>query len=86
MCSMCSTSYAVAVPAKGSHVEELPFSRRYSLALVHCFPTIHKVLLDPCRLVLLVTRPRVAVTAETQGKSSQHSETVEKTRTRPDGR
>ena len=34
------------------------------MALVHCFRTIHKVLNDLCRLVLLFTRPRVAVAAE----------------------
>ena len=42
----------------------MPVSTRYSLALFHCFRTIHKVLVDLCRFVLLFTRPRVAVAAE----------------------
>ena len=42
----------------------MPVSTRYSLALFHCVPTIHKVLIDLCRLVLLFTRPRVAGAAE----------------------
>ena len=39
-------------------------STRYSLALVHCFRTIHKVLADRCQLVFLFSRPRVALAAE----------------------
>ena len=42
----------------------MPVSTPYSLALVHCFRTIRKVLIDLCRLVLLFTRPRAAVAAE----------------------
>lgn len=42
----------------------MPVSTRYSLALFHCFRTIHNVLTDLCRLVFLFTRPRVAVAAE----------------------
>ncbi len=41
----------------------MPVSARYSLALSDCFRTIHKVLIDLCRLVLLFTRPRGAVAA-----------------------
>ena len=42
----------------------MPVSTRYSLAFLHCCRTIHKVLVDLCRLVLLFARSRVALAAE----------------------
>ena len=42
----------------------MPVATRYFLALVHSILTIHKVLVDLCRFLLLVTRPRVALAAE----------------------
>ena len=42
----------------------MPVSTRYSLALVHRLRTVHKVLIDLCRLMRLFTRRRVAVAAE----------------------
>jgi hypothetical protein len=37
---------------------------RYFLVLVHSILSIHKVLVDLCRFLLLVTRPRLALAAE----------------------
>jgi putative transposase len=42
----------------------MPLSTLSCLAFAHCFRTIHKVLIDLSRLVLLLTRPRVALAAE----------------------
>ena len=42
----------------------MPLSTLSCLAFAHCFRTIHKVLIDLSRLVLLLARPRVALAAE----------------------
>jgi transposase InsO family protein len=42
----------------------MPVSTRCSLALFHCFRTIHKVVADLCRFALIFTRPRIALAAE----------------------
>lgn len=42
----------------------MPVSTRCSSALFYCFRTIHKVVADLCQFVLLFTRPRIALAAE----------------------
>jgi len=42
----------------------MPASTRYSLALVHCFRTIHKVLVGLCRFLVLTARSHSSLAAE----------------------